>query len=76
MLRTAWFCNQLDERNVDYFREPSMNIVTIKSEFVSESLAHKYGLVPESHDGNNHWYKVIMMDHVEIDDLLKFVNDL
>lgn len=76
LLRTAWFCNQLDERNVDYFREPSMNIVTIKSEFVSESLAHKYGLVPESHDGNNHWYKVIMMDHVEIDDLLKFVNDL
>ena len=53
-----------------------MNIVTLKSKFVPEILAQKFGLVPDTHNGVNSWYKVIMMDHVEIDDLLKFVNEL
>jgi len=76
LLRTAWFCKQLDKLNIEYFRDPYMNIVTLKSQYVPENLAHKYGLVPETHNGSNNWYKVIMMDHVEIDDLLKFVNEL
>ncbi len=76
LLRTEWFCKQLDSLNIEYFRDPYMNIVTLKSQYVPEKLAQKYGLVPETHDGDNNWYKVIMMDHVEIDDLLKFVNEL
>ncbi|WP_456379568.1 pyridoxal phosphate-dependent decarboxylase family protein [Lutibacter sp.] len=76
LLRTEWFCKQLNDLNIEYFRDPYMNIVTLKSQYVSENLAHQYGLVPETHDGNNSWYKVIMMDHVEIDDLLKFVDEL
>lgn len=76
LLRTEWFCKQLKELNIEYFRDPFMNIVTLKSQYVPENLAHQYGLVPETHNGNNNWYKVIMMDHVEIDDLLKFVNEL
>ena len=76
LLRTEWFCKQLNSLNIEYFRDPYMNIVTLKSQFVPEILAQKYGLVPETHDGDNHWYKVIMMDHVEIDDLLKFINEL
>lgn len=76
LLRTEWFIKQLKTLNIEYFRDAFMNIVTIKSKYVSQSLAHKHGLVPETHDGNNNWYKVIMMDHVEIDDLLKFINDL
>jgi len=76
LLRTEWFCNQLDELNIEYFRDPFMNIVTLKSQFVPIELAHKYGLVPDTHNGNNQWYKVIIMDHVEIEDLLKFVNEL
>ena len=76
LLRTEWFTKQMDQLGVGYFRDPSMNIVTLKSEFVPAKLAHKFGLVPETHDGNNHWYKVIMMDHVEIDDLAKFVDKL
>ena len=76
LLRTEWFCKQLNELNIEYFRDPYMNIVTLKSQYVPEELAQKYGLVPDTHDGTNSWYKVIMMDHVEIDDLLKFVNEL
>ena len=76
MLRTEWFCAQLDELNIHYYRNPFMNIVTIKSEFVPENIAHKFGLVPETHEGNNKWYKVIMMSHVEIDDLSKFIEEL
>ncbi len=76
LLRTEWFCTQMDNLNIEYFRDPFMNIVTLKSKYVPEDLAHKFGLVPDTHNGNNSWYKVIMMDHVEIDDLLKFVNEL
>lgn len=76
LLRTEWFCRQLDDLNIDYFRNPYMNIVTIKSEFVPEKIAHKFGLVPDTHEGDNKWYKVIMMSHVEIEDLMKFVEEL
>jgi len=76
LLRTEWLCNQLDKLDVEYFRDPYMNIVTIKSQYVPQELAHKFGLVPDTHNGNHKWYKIIMMDHVEIDDLLKFVNEL
>ena len=76
LLRTEWFCSQMDNLNIEYFRDPHMNIVTLKSKYVPESLALKFGLVPDTHDGTNSWYKVIIMDHVEIDDLLKFVNEL
>jgi glutamate/tyrosine decarboxylase-like PLP-dependent enzyme len=76
LLRTEWFCNQLNQLNIEYYRNPFMNIVTIKSKYVPVDLAHKFGLVPDTHNGNNNWYKVIMMDHVEIDDLLKFVDEL
>ncbi|WP_457619004.1 pyridoxal phosphate-dependent decarboxylase family protein [Lutibacter sp.] len=76
LLRTEWFCNQLNQLNIEYFRDSYMNIVTIKSQYIPQELAHKFGLVPDTHNGNNKWYKVIMMDHVEIDDLLKFVDEL
>ncbi len=76
LLRTEWFCEQLNDLNVAYFRDPFMNIVTLKSSYVPKDLAHQFGLVPDTHDGDNSWYKVIVMDHVEIDDLLKFVEDL
>jgi len=76
LLRTEWFCKQLDTQNIGYFRDPSMNIVTIKSKYVPKKLAEKYGLVPDTHGGANRWLKVIIMDHVEIEDLIKFVDEL
>lgn len=75
-MRTAWFCKELDKLGIEYFREPFMNIVTIKSEYISEEIAEKFQLVPQKHDHTNEWYKVVLMNHVEVDDLMTFVETL
>lgn len=75
-MRTQWLCDQLDELKVAYFREPFMNIVTIQSQFIKKSLVKKYDLVPQKHNGDNSWYKIVIMDHVEVDNLSTFITDL
>ncbi|MUV04924.1 aspartate aminotransferase family protein [Flavobacterium rakeshii] len=75
-MRTTWLCNQLDELDIKYFRNPYMNIVTIKAEGIPEELALKFDLVPQKHDETNQWYKIIVMGHVEVEDLLQFINEL
>ncbi len=76
LMRTNWFCKQLDGLHIKYFREENMNIVTIHSEFIPEDIALKYDLVPEQHNDKNKWYKVVIMDHVEIDNLMQLINAL
>lgn len=73
--RTDWLCEQLDGFGVEYFRNPYSNIVTIKSRFISEELAHKFGLVPDNHHAPN-WYKIVVMDHVEIEKMEPFLKEL
>jgi len=75
-MRTQWFCKQLDQLNDKYFREENMNIVTIHSEYIPHDIAHKFDLVPEQHNEHNKWYKIVIMDHVEIDNLMQLVNAL
>lgn len=75
-MRTQFLCNQLDAMNIQYFREPFMNIVTIKAEYIPIKIAEKYGLVPQQHDENNQWYKIVLMDHVEVEHLTTFIEDL
>lgn len=75
-MRTQWFCKQLDQLDIKYFREDNMNIVTIHSEYIPTDIALKYDLVPEQHNDQNKWYKVVIMDHVEIDNLMQLVNAL
>jgi len=75
-MRSDWLCQQLTALNIDYFREPNMNIVTIKSSFIPESIAHQFDLVPQKHTGKNDWYKIVVMDHVEIDQLKKLLDQL
>ncbi|TBX71067.1 aspartate aminotransferase family protein [Flavobacterium silvisoli] len=75
-MRTQFLCRQLDELGIAYFREPFMNIVTIKAEHISAALAEKYDLVPQRHHGNNDWYKIVLMDHVEVEHLTTFIHDL
>jgi tyrosine decarboxylase / aspartate 1-decarboxylase len=75
-MRTQWLCDQLDKLNVAYFREPFMNIVTIQSQFITEGLVKKFDLVPQKHNGDNSWYKIVIMDHVEVDHLSTFISDL
>lgn len=75
-MRTEWLCEQLDQLNIPYFREPFMNIVTIPAQHITKSLEEKYDLVPQKHDEGNQWYKIVIMDHVEVDHLSTFIADL
>ncbi|MDN3678541.1 pyridoxal-dependent decarboxylase [Flavobacterium paronense] len=75
-MRTSFLCKELDKLNIEYFREPFMNIVTIKSRYVPEALAEKYNLVPQQHDKENQWYKIVLMDHVEVEHLTTFIKEL
>lgn len=76
LYRTDWFCKQLDELKISYFRYPMMNIVTVRAGSIPAKLATEYGLVPDSHGGKVKWYKVVVMDHVEIEHLERFLEDL
>lgn len=76
LMRTNWLCKKLNEMNIEYFREPHMNIVTIHAEYIPENIAEKFNLVPQKHDATNKWYKIVVMDHVETDDLAAFIEEL
>jgi hypothetical protein len=53
-----------------------MNIVTIHSEFIPKTIAEKYDLVPETHNAENKWYKIVLMNHVEVQHLTIFIDEL
>ncbi|MEN8137949.1 MAG: pyridoxal-dependent decarboxylase [Bacteroidota bacterium] len=76
LYRTKWLTEQLDELGISYFREPKMNIVTMEAKHIPADIVKKYGLVPQTHTGDNKWYKIVVMDHVDLDDLEKFINDI
>ena len=73
--RTDWMCNQLDELNIEYYRNKFSNIITIQSKCMSKEIAHKFGLVPDNHH-NPKWYKIVIMDHVTIEKLGPLVEEL
>ncbi len=75
LYRTDWCCRELDQLGKRYYRNPKMNIITIRAEDVPAGLARKHGLVPDSHELPA-WYKIVVMDHVELYLLENFINDL
>jgi len=64
VLRTDDICKRLDERNIRYFRNPNINIVTIKAEHLTKEIAQKHFLVGDNHE-NPKWYKIVVMPHVK-----------
>ena len=76
LYRTNWCCKRLDELEISYYRHPKMNIITIASKHIPHDIAIKYGLVPDSHTDNAKWFKIVIMDHVELDHLEMFITDL
>ena len=75
-MRTDWLCKKLKALGVEYFREPYMNIVTIQSKFITDAVAKKFGLVPQKHDEQNQWFKIVVMEHVEVDSLNDLVEEI
>lgn len=75
LYRTTWACKQLDEIGVKYYRNPSLNIIAIKAEYVPPQLASMYGLVPNAHHEAK-WYKIVVMEHVEDKHLQLFFDEI
>lgn len=71
---TDWLCNELDTLGLSYYRNPLSNIVTIKAHQISSDIAHRFGLVPDAHDEDPEWYKIVVMNHVTIDKLTTLLN--
>lgn len=73
--KTTSLCSALDEMSVKYYRHPQLNIVTIKSEYISSELATKFCLVPDNHE-KPLWYKIVVMPHVKQGILDNFLSQL
>jgi len=62
--RTDRLCQNLKERGIRFFRNPDMNIVAMRAEDIPNALVHQFQLVPDSHENDAHWYKIVVMEHV------------
>ncbi len=71
--KTDRLCDQLTDMGIEYYRKPVMNIVTIKSSYIDSRIANEFMLVPDTHDENPNWYKIVVMDHVTQGQLDRFL---
>ncbi len=76
MYRTDWCCTRLEQLGIPYFRDRRMNIITIPASHLPPLIASRYGLVPDTHQGAAAWYKIVVMDHVELHHLEDFICEL
>jgi len=74
--KTSRLCSKLDKMGVEYFRNPNVNIVTIKSKYISDQLAKKYHLIPDNSEGGAEWWKIVVMQHVKQGFLDAFLTEL
>lgn len=73
--RATWLAEELDKRKIAYYRHPDANIVTIEAGFLKKEVCKKFGLVPDSHKSPK-WYKIVIMDHVSIEKLQLFLEEV
>jgi tyrosine decarboxylase/aspartate 1-decarboxylase len=73
--RTDHICDTLDQLGIEYYRNPAMNIVTMKAAHIPTSIAEKYHLVADDFR-NPTWWKIVTMMHVEKSLIDEFLLDL
>lgn len=73
--RTNWLCKELKELNIEYYSNPYSNIVTIDASQVDKKTVARFGLVPDNHH-KPLWYKIVVMEHVEIEKIELLINEL
>ena len=74
--RTDWLCTRLEQKGITFFRQAYSNQVAIESKYLTREIVEKYGLVPDTHDGDPSWYKIVVMEHVTVDVMEPFINEL
>lgn len=62
--RTDDICKRLETRNIEFYRNPHINIVTIKAKYLTKDIAKKHFLVGDNYE-NPQWYKIVVMPHVK-----------
>lgn len=73
--RTDSICDALEEMGINYFRDPYMNIVTMRASDIPRRVAEKYHLVADDFE-NPKWWKIVTMMHVEKPIIDQFLIDL
>ena len=73
--RTDLVCKKLTDLNIEYFRHPNSNIITMKAKYIPKELAVEFGLVPDNHHDPK-WYKIVVMDHVTLEKLNPFLSKI
>ncbi len=74
--KTTMVCKTLDSIGVEYYRNPFVNIISIKSKYISTDLAKEFYLVPDTHTHEPAWYKIVMMPHVKPEIINDFLEQL
>lgn len=74
--KTERVCTKLNKLGVEYYRHPEMNIIAIRSQYISLALAKKYNLIPNSVESKKGWWKIVVMQHVKQGFLDAFISDL
>ncbi|MBL6991742.1 MAG: aspartate aminotransferase family protein [Bacteriovoracaceae bacterium] len=72
---TDYLCEQLTKLNIEYFRDPFMNVVSVPAHAISKQVAQKFFLVPDNHESPK-WWKIVIMDHVTKVALSEFIDQL
>lgn len=73
--RTDWMTKQLTNKGILFYSNPFSNIITIRANNIDKNIASKYGLVPDNHNAPN-WYKIVVMEHVSIEKLAAFLEEI
>jgi hypothetical protein len=74
-LRTDWFCAQLDALALPISGGQHEHCHDT-CPHIAPAIASQYDLVPQQHNGKNHWYKIVVMEHVAIESLSGFLEAL
>lgn len=74
--RTDYLCNRLTSMDFEFFRNPHLNIVTIKAGHIPAEIAAKFELVADSYESRPQWWKVVVMDHVSVEILDRFLGEV
>ena len=74
--RADHICDRLDRMGIRYFRNPHINIISIKAEHIPAELAKRHMLVADTYENKPNWYKIVVMPHVKRGLIDNFFMDL
>ncbi len=76
MDETDKICHALNDLNIPYFRNPHMNIISIKAGYFPEEISGKFRLVADTYEGEPKWWKIVVMPHTKGEVVQTFIEDI